>query len=84
LLSFPEEKRELAVIPWQEQPLAAVVNPRHKLAGETAISVQRLQDEAFVAFTPELTIRKRIDKWLQKQHVTVDVVQEFDNIGQIK
>lgn len=84
LLSFPEEKRELAVIPWQEQPLVLVVNPRHKLAGESVVSVQRLQGESFVAFTPELTIRKRIDKWLQKQHVTVDVVQEFDNIGQIK
>lgn len=84
LLSFPEEKRELAVIPWQEQPLVLVVNPRHKLASEPAVSVKRLHNEAFVAFTPELTIRKRIEKWLQKQHVTVDVVQEFDNIGQIK
>lgn len=84
LLSFPEEKRELAVIPWQEQPLVLVVNPRHKLAGESVVSVQRLNNESFVAFTPELTIRKRIDKWLQKQHVTVDVVQEFDNVGQIK
>ncbi len=84
LLSFPEEKRELAVVPWQEQPLVLVVNPRHQLAGESVVSVKQLNDEAFVAFTPELTIRKRIDKWLREQHVTVDVVQEFDNIGQIK
>ncbi len=84
LLSFPEEKRELAVVPWQEQPLVLVVNPRHKLAAETTISVKRLEGEAFVAFTNELTIRKRIDKWLREQHVAVNVVQEFDNIGQIK
>ena len=84
LLSFPEEKRELAVVPWQEQPLVLVVNPRHKLAGEPVVSVKQLDGEAFVAFTPELTIRKRIDKWLREQHVTVSVVQEFDNVGQIK
>ena len=84
LLSFPEEKRELAVVPWQEQPLVLVVNPRHKLAGEPVVSVRQLEGEAFVAFTPELTIRKRIDKWLRERHVVVNVVQEFDNIGQIK
>ena len=84
LLSFPDEKRELAVVPWQEQPLVLVVNPRHKLAVEQTISIQRLEGEAFVAFTNELTIRKRIDKWLREQHVAVNVVQEFDNIGQIK
>ena len=84
LLSFPEEKRELVVVPWQEQPLVLVANPRHKLAGESLVSVKQLNNEAFVAFTPELTIRKRIDKWLREQHVTVEVVQEFDNIGQIK
>ncbi|MDB5335115.1 MAG: cynR [Planctomycetaceae bacterium] len=84
LLSFPEEKRELAVIPWQDQPLVLVANPRHKLAAEKVISIKRLDGEAFVAFTNELTIRKRIDKWLREQHVAVNVVQEFDNIGQIK
>lgn len=84
LLSFPEEKRELAVIPWQEQPLVLVVNPRHKLATASAVSIKQLDGEAFVAFTNELTIRKRIDKWLREQHVVVNVVQEFDNIGQIK
>lgn len=84
LLSFPDEKRELVVVPWQSQPLVLVVNPRHRLAGESVVSVKRLAGEAFVAFTTELTIRKRIDKWLREQHVAVDVVQEFDNIGQIK
>jgi DNA-binding transcriptional LysR family regulator len=84
LLSFPEERRELAVIPWQEQPLVLVVNPRHKLAAEDVVSIKRLDGEAFVSFTNELTIRKRIDKWLREQHVVVNVVQEFDNIGQIK
>ncbi len=84
LLSFPDEKRELAVIPWQDQPLVLVANPRHKLAAESTISIKRLDGEAFVAFTNELTIRKRIDKWLREQHVAVNVVQEFDNIGQIK
>ena len=84
LLSFPEEKRELAVIPWQDQPLVLVVNPRHKLASESTVSIKRLDGEAFVAFTNELSIRKRMDKWLREQHVAVNVVQEFDNIGQIK
>jgi DNA-binding transcriptional LysR family regulator len=84
LLSFPEEKRDLVVTQWQEQPLVLVVNPRHHLASEKAVPIQVLDGEAFIAFTNELTIRKRMDKWLREQHVAVNVVQQFDNIGQIK
>lgn len=84
LLSFPEEKRDLVVTPWQDQPLVLVVHRRHRLASQKTVPVRALEGEAFIAFTNELTIRKRIDKWLREQHVVVNVVRQFDNIGAIK
>lgn len=84
ILSFPEEKRDLVVTQWQEQPLVLVVNPKHRLAGQSSVTVQALEGESFIAFTSDLTICKRMDKWLREQHVAVNVVQQFDNIGQIK
>jgi DNA-binding transcriptional LysR family regulator len=84
ILSFPEEKRDLVVTQWQDQPLVLVVPPKHRLASHKTIPVESLDGEAFIAFTSELTIRKRIDKWLREQHVVVNVVRQFDNIGAIK
>ena len=43
-----------------------------------------MNGEACVAFTPELTIRKQIDRWLRRAAVSVQVVHEFDNIENIK
>jgi DNA-binding transcriptional LysR family regulator len=84
LVSFPKVGGDVGCIPWQEQPMAVVVAPDHPLAGETEISVSRLEGEPFVAFTPELTIRRKIDRWLKQAGVAVDVVHAFDNIENIK
>ena len=84
LVSFPKDTGETASIAWQEQPLVIVMPPRHRLAEQTSLYVADLDGEDFVSFTPELGIRRRIDRWLKKSHVAVHVVHEFDNIENIK
>jgi len=84
LLSFPREGGDLSSIPWQEQELALVTAPGHHLAERESVSVAELQGEDFVAFTPELTIRKMIARWLKEQKVSVRVVHTFDNMENIK
>ena len=56
-----------------------MVYPQHRLAGRSSIPVDELNDENFVAFTSELIIRKKIDRWLKQSKVSVNVVHEFDN-----
>lgn len=84
LVSFPRERGEIVAHPWQDQPMVLVVYPKHRLAGESAISVKQLDGESFVGFTSDLTIRKEIDRWLKKSRVSVQIVHEFDNIENIK
>ncbi|MFQ5735211.1 MAG: LysR family transcriptional regulator [Planctomycetaceae bacterium] len=84
LLSFPKEGGDFSCIPWQEQRMVLVVPPQHALATRSEIGVDDFRSEEFVAFTPDLRVRRRIDRWLKQAHVPVKVVHEFDNIETIK
>ncbi len=84
LVSFPKEDRELTSIPWQEQPLVLVVSPDHPLADQERCLLSEIEDAPFVGFTSELVVRQKLDRWLKKAGVHVQLIHEFDNIENIK
>ncbi|QDT40899.1 HTH-type transcriptional regulator CysL [Gimesia alba] len=84
LVSFPKEDKDLTSILWQEQPMVLVVPPSHELADRGQCPVSAIEDEPFVAFTSELVVRQKIDRWLRKAGVHVQLIHEFDNIENIK
>jgi len=84
ILSFPQERRELVVIPWRNEPLVLACHPRHPLARKEKIAVKQLAGESFVGFDADLVIRKKIDSFLRKHGVKVKVVLTSDNIEAIK
>ncbi len=84
LVSFPPGTAELETITWQEQEIVLVTAPQHSLAAQSELAVRDLDGQDFVAFTPDLTIRKRIDRWLKEQKVSVNIVHAFDNMENIK
>jgi DNA-binding transcriptional LysR family regulator len=84
LVSFPKDGGEIAAISWQEQELGLVLPPDHRLVDREAVVVSELAGEPFVAFTLELKIRRKIDRWLKGERVSVDVVHQFDNVENIK
>ncbi|MGE3804615.1 MAG: LysR family transcriptional regulator [Gemmataceae bacterium] len=84
LVSFPRKNRILEVIPWRDEEMVLTCAPRHALAGERRLQPAKLQDQRFVAFDKDLTIRREIDRFLREHHVTVEVELEFDNIENIK
>ena len=84
LVSFPKDGGDVSCIPWQEHRMVAVVSPDHRLSNRSEVSVADLNGEPFVAFTPELTIRRKIDRWLKKAGVSINIVHAFDNIENIK
>jgi DNA-binding transcriptional LysR family regulator len=84
LLSFPRKWPELSVTTWREEPMVLAVHPSHRLARHSSVSVSALEGEPFVAFDPELSIRRAIDRFLRRHDVQVDVVLAFDNIENIK
>lgn len=84
LVSFPRHGGDFVALEWQNQPIVLVVPPRHRLAGASSVSLAELQDEDYVGFTEDLSIRKEVDRWLRRAKVAVTIVREFDNIESIK
>lgn len=84
LVSFPEEGSDFAAVPWQEQSIQLIVPAGHPLSGRCEIELEELEGEDWIAFTEELPIRKKLDRWLKKASVTLNVRHEFDNIENIK
>lgn len=84
VLSYPEPNRRLAVIPLRDEPMVFVCPPAHRLARRRAVTPADLEGEPFVALDPDLRIRRAIDRALNQQGITINVVMEFDNIETIK
>jgi DNA-binding transcriptional LysR family regulator len=84
LVSYPKSSRTIEEITWRKEPMVLVCNPTHPLAQKTAISIDMLEDCEMVGFDEDLTIRREIDRVLQKHDIRVDVKLEFDNIETIK
>jgi len=84
LVSYPEASRELAVIPWRQEEMVVAAAPSHPLAPKAALKAADLQGQEFVAFDPDLAIRRDIDRFLREAKVEVNVAMHFDNIQMIK
>ena len=84
ILSFPQERRELMVIPWHNEPMVLACPPRHPLARKVKIAVKQLAGEPFVGFDTDLIIRRKVDGFLREHGVEVEVVMTSDNIEAIK
>jgi DNA-binding transcriptional LysR family regulator len=84
LLSFPKKWPDLSVLTWREEAMVLVVDPSHRFAIRSSVSVTELQGEPFIAFDSDLSIRRAIDRFLRRHEVQVDIVHAFDNIETIK
>src|SRR5215469_2551659 len=84
LLSYPRKWPDLNVLTWREEAMVVTVHPGHHFANRSSVRVSELDGEPFVAFDPDLSIRRAIDRFLRHHSVQVDVVMEFDNIENIK
>jgi DNA-binding transcriptional LysR family regulator len=84
IISYPEERRGLAVIPWREQEMVVVCPPEHRLAKLKGVEIKSLRNEIFVGFDPELVIAKKIERFLKDHGVEPNVTVRFDNIEAAK
>jgi len=84
IMSYPPANRALSIVSLRDEPMAFVCHPSHRLARRKTVMPSDLNGERFVAFDPELTIRKAIDRALRQRSVKVSIAMEFDNIETIK
>jgi DNA-binding transcriptional LysR family regulator len=84
LISYPEHRRDITVIPWRDESMALAVPPGHPLAGKRTIASDDLEGQDFIAFDEEVIIRREVDRFLREHNVNVTPVMQFDNIQSIK
>ena len=84
ILSYPPANRSLTILPWRSEKMVFVCHPSHRLARRKLINPADLHEEKFVAFDPDLRIRKAVDRYLRQHQARPRVVMEFDNIETIK
>lgn len=84
IVAYPQESRQMGVIPLPSDELVVIVNPDHPLAGERSVELRQLQQIPFVAFDPDIPTRKALDRVLHDHGIDVEITQEFDNVETIK
>lgn len=84
LVSFPEARREIAVIPWRHEVMVLATPPGHPLAGRDRIQPSDLEDAEFISFDDDLPIAREISRYFRTHDVTVRSTMHFDNIQTIK
>jgi DNA-binding transcriptional LysR family regulator len=84
IMSYPPANRALSIVSLRDEAMSFVCHPEHRLARRKTVLPADLNGQPFVAFDPELTIRKAVDRALRQRNVKVNIVMEFDNIETIK
>jgi LysR family transcriptional regulator, transcriptional activator of the cysJI operon len=83
-ISYPENRRELTVIPWREERMTVVAYPSHPLAGRSVLVPKDLDGQDFISFDDEVIIRRELDRFFREHEVRISIVMQFDNIQSIK
>jgi DNA-binding transcriptional LysR family regulator len=83
-ISYPENKRDLTVIPWRDERMTLAVYPSHPLASRKMVLPEDLDGQNFVAFDDEVIIRRELDRFFRESGIAVNTVMQFDNIQSIK
>jgi DNA-binding transcriptional LysR family regulator len=83
LISYPEHRRDINVIPWRNESMAVAFPPGQE-APRRSLSAEDLEGQNFIAFDEEVIIRREVDRFLREHGVNVNRVMQFDNIQSIK
>lgn len=84
LVAFPARMRQVEVVPFLNDQLVLICNPRHQLAQLENVEVTDLKDEKLIGFDADIPTRKATDQIFRDARVDIDPVMEFDNIETVK
>ena len=85
LISYPETRRDITVIPWRREEMVLAVSPEHPLANRhDSVPPRELHGADFITFDDDLPIRRHMDRFLKEHGIEVNVTLHFDNVQMIK
>jgi DNA-binding transcriptional LysR family regulator len=84
IVTYPEPRRGLRIIPLPADKLVFISAPDHPLANRHHLDIRKLNGQNFIAFEKGMASRRALDRIFQEHDIRMRVVMEFDNIETIK
>ena len=84
IITYPEPRKGLKIIPLPADKLILICAPDHPLAKRHHVDIRKLNGLNYVAFEKGLASQRALDRIFQEHGIRVRVVMEFDNIETIK
>jgi len=84
IVTYPEPRKGLKIIPLPADKLILICAPDHPLAKRHHVDIRKLNGLNYVAFEKGLASQRALDRIFQEHGIRVRVVMEFDNIETIK
>ena len=84
IVTYPEPRKGLKIIPLPADKLILICAPDHPLAKRHHVDIRKLNGLNYVAFEKGLASQRALDRIFQEHGIRVRVVMEFDNIELLK
>ena len=84
IVTYPEPRKGLRIIPLPADKLVMICAPDHPLAKRHHVDIRKLAGQNYVAFEKGLASQRALDQIFRENDIEVQVVMEFDNIETIK
>lgn len=84
LVAYPQNHKQLEILPFHDDVLVLVVSPNHPLADCTHTSLEELPNEKFIGFEPDIPTRKATDRIFREANIESNPIMEFDNVETVK
>jgi DNA-binding transcriptional LysR family regulator len=84
IVTYPEERKGLEIIPLPADKLVLICAPDHPLAKRHSLDIRKLKGQNYIAFEKGIASRRALDRIFQAHDTQVNMVMEFDNIETIK
>ena len=84
IVTYPEPRKGLRVIPLPADKLVLICAPEHPLARRPHVDIRKLGGQNYIALEKGLASQRALDQIFRENGIEVRVVMEFDNIETIK
>lgn len=84
LVSYPEARRDVEILPWRREPMVLAAAPTHPLANHVRVRATELNEQEFIGFDEDLPVSRHVEGYLKDAGVQVRCRLRFDNIQSMK
>lgn len=84
LVAYPQNHKQLEILPFHDDILVLVVSPEHPLASAKSVDIEEIAGQKFIGFEPDIPTRKATDLIFKEANIESEPVMEFDNVETVK